>query len=96
MSEKVLTVVEVVKRLRGLEKQWPKGGLMLMANGHFINEATERIRKNMKDTKTDGLEQEPKRTRGHVSYCALKADHEGDCYPLSGASEKTLEVKAKQ
>lgn len=36
MSEKALTVAEVVKRLRGLEKHWPKGGLMLMANGHFI------------------------------------------------------------
>ena len=31
-----LTVKEICKRLRTLEKHWPKGGLMLMANGHFI------------------------------------------------------------
>jgi len=47
------------------------------------NEPAERIRKNMKDTREDGLKQEPKRERGHVSYCKLASDHEGDCRALS-------------
>lgn len=36
MSEKPLNAAQVVQRLRGLERRWPKGGLMLMANGNFI------------------------------------------------------------
>jgi len=31
-----LSIAEIKKRLRILEKRWPKGGLMLMSNGHFI------------------------------------------------------------
>jgi hypothetical protein len=52
------------------------------------NEPTERVRMNMETTKQDGLEQEVKRTRGHISYCKLESDHEGDCYPLSGDNEE--------
>lgn len=40
------------------------------------NEPTERIRKNMESTKEDGY---TKRERGHVNYCGLASDHEGDC-----------------
>lgn len=31
-----LSIAEIKRRLRILEKRWPKGGLMLMSNGHFI------------------------------------------------------------
>ena len=36
-----LTVKEICKRLRELEKRWPKGGLMLMANGQFLYVCTK-------------------------------------------------------
>jgi len=31
-----LSIAEIKKRLHILEKRWPKGGLMLMANGNFL------------------------------------------------------------
>ena len=37
MMSEPLSITEVKKRLRELEKRWPKGsGLMIMANGNFL------------------------------------------------------------
>lgn len=36
LAKKMLTVPELVKRLRELERRWPKGKAMIMANGNFL------------------------------------------------------------
>jgi hypothetical protein len=52
------------------------------------NEPTERIRRNMEDTKDDGY---AKRERGHVNYCGLANDHEGECARLPNPNQDQAE-----